>query len=162
MMMSPPMTRWISITFSGLNKCLDPSICDWNSTPSSRIFRVPGKREDLVSPTVRQDRPIPPIETVQPPRLLQYLQPRPQIQMISISQYDLGADIRCQLLLRHGFHTPGRPDRHEDGSRNLPMIGSDLPRPGRRLRAPAFQFKFNVAIQYPTRTSPSPPARARS
>ena len=31
------------MTFSGVNKCLDPSICDLKVTPSSFILRTPDK-----------------------------------------------------------------------------------------------------------------------
>jgi len=38
MIMSAPRSCWICIAFSGVMKCLLPSMCDLNSTPFSVIF----------------------------------------------------------------------------------------------------------------------------
>ena len=37
-MMSAPMERSMSITFSGLKRWREPSMCDWNQTPSSGLI----------------------------------------------------------------------------------------------------------------------------
>jgi len=60
--------------------------------------------------------------------------------VISISKYDLGADIRHQLLLRHGFYAARCPYRHKDGRKDLPVVGADLSRP--RARFQSLQLKF--------------------
>ena len=44
------MVRSISITFSGVNMCLEPSMCERNSTPSSRILRMPDKEKTWKPP----------------------------------------------------------------------------------------------------------------
>jgi hypothetical protein len=62
--------------------------------------------------------------------------------MISISQYDPGADIGRQLLLGQGFHAACRADRHKYGRKDFPMVGADLPRPRRRMRTDPFQFEL--------------------
>jgi len=41
--MSAPMLRWMSITFSGENKCLLPSMWLRNVAPASVIFRFSAK-----------------------------------------------------------------------------------------------------------------------
>lgn len=40
MMMSAPMMRWMSTTFSGVNMCGDPSMCERNMQPSSVSLRM--------------------------------------------------------------------------------------------------------------------------
>ena len=39
-MMSAPITLCVSTLFSGVNVCLDPSMCDWKRHPSSVILRI--------------------------------------------------------------------------------------------------------------------------
>ena len=48
-MISAPMIRWISITFSGVNRCLEPSICERNMAPSSCNLRF-SEREKTWKP----------------------------------------------------------------------------------------------------------------
>ncbi len=39
-MMSAPIVRWMSTTFSGVKKCFEPSMCERNIAPSSVSLRL--------------------------------------------------------------------------------------------------------------------------
>ena len=48
-MMSPPIILWVSTLFSGVNVCLEPSICEENVHPSGVSFLM-GERENTWNP----------------------------------------------------------------------------------------------------------------
>ncbi len=55
-MMSAPMIRCVSITLSGVNRCLLPSMWLLKRTPSSVILRISLKRMHLEPAAIREDR----------------------------------------------------------------------------------------------------------
>ncbi len=111
-----------------------PGAIDMRLKEDALFLDLPRARQGkyLVAAAVRQYRPAPSAELMQPARLFQHLETGPQVEMIGIAKDDLRPDIFRQLLLGYGFYTPRRADRHKDGSKDLSMIGTDGSGPGRR------------------------------
>lgn len=69
-MMSAPITRWVSITLSGVKKCLLPSMWERNSHPSSLSFLMPVSENTWKPPlSVRMGRSQP-LKPCRPPAAL--------------------------------------------------------------------------------------------
>src|ERR1700743_2200355 len=68
--------------------------------------------KDLKAAGVGKHSPIPTHESVQPAQLAYQLMPRPQIEVIGVSQNDLRIQV-FQHVLRHGFYRGSRSHRHE-------------------------------------------------
>src|SRR4051812_38595687 len=82
------------------------------------VFR---KRVDLITTAVRQDRPLPAIESVKPSSFFKRVEPRPQIKMIGISKNDFRINVGFELALVNGFNGPGGAYWHEYRSRYFAM-----------------------------------------
>ena len=80
--------------------------------------------ENLEAARVREDRPIPRHEAMQPAEMPDDLDAGPDEKMVGISENDLRAELP-QFLRRHGLHRGLRPDRHEDRRLNDAMRGRD-------------------------------------
>ena len=81
--------------------------------------------EDLEPATVREDRALPAIETMQASRSAKYLKSRPQIEMVGITKYNLCFNLSAQLTEMHGFHGTTGTYGHEDRGFDLTMVCSD-------------------------------------
>ena len=88
-----------------------------------------GQGIHLVSPAVRKYGFVPTYKLVQPPRLLQHVKPRAQIQMVSISQNNLRLNIVLQFALVHCLYRSRRAHRHKYGGVNNAVAGSKFPCP---------------------------------
>ena len=63
--MSDPSRAWMSTARSGVSRWREPSRCDRNSAPSSRIVAALGEAEHLKSAAVGQDRARPADEAME-------------------------------------------------------------------------------------------------
>ena len=90
--MSDPSCAWMSVAFSGVSRCAEPSRCDRKRAPSSSIVRAIGEAEHLVAAAVGEDRSGPADEAVQPAAPRDQVVAGPQIQMIGVAEQDLGAE----------------------------------------------------------------------
>ena len=123
MMMSAPMLHWMSGRLRA-EQCLLPSMWLLNVTPSSVILRR-SKTEHLVAAAVRQNRSLPIHEFVQPARRLQHVGAGAEVQMVSIAQDDLRANVVAQIPLRHRFDCSCRSNRHENRRLDDPVVRCD-------------------------------------
>ncbi len=70
---------------------------------------------NLVAATIGQNGFAPAIKAVQTAGLLKNFYPRAQVQMVSIAQNDLSANIFFQFPLMYSFYGAGRADGHKYG-----------------------------------------------
>ena len=94
----------------------------------------PGQREDLESPGVREDRPVPVHEPAETTSLLDHLRARSKIEMVGISKQDAGSQ-PLEVFGRKALHGPLRANRHEAGGRKLAVAQPECPGPGPAVRA---------------------------
>ncbi len=73
--------------------------------------RVP-QREDLEAARVREDRPVPGHEPVEPAELRDEVLPRPEVQVVRVAEEDGRAE-RAELVRVDSLHRSLRPDGHE-------------------------------------------------
>ncbi len=88
---------------------------------------------DLIAAAVGENGLVPAVEFVQPPHLLQNFGTRPQVQVVSIAQDDLGLDFVHQFVLVNGFDRTSRANGHENGGFNGAMCRLNQPGSGRGL-----------------------------
>ena len=93
-------------------------------------FAQLAQAEDLESPRVGQDRPLPAHELLHPAKLANGFHPGPQIKMVGIVQQDLHSEL-FEGVLRNAFYAPERPHRHENGCLDLSVRGRKAASPGR-------------------------------
>ena len=84
-----------------------------------------GQAEHLVAAAVGQNRSLPIHEFVQPARRLQHVGAGAEVQMVSIAQDDLRADVVAQIPLRHRFDRSCRSNRHENRRLDDPVVRCD-------------------------------------
>jgi hypothetical protein len=74
----------------------------------------------LVTTAIGEHWAIPIAETMYPTRFLQNVEARPQIQMVSIAQNDIGVDIIFvqKKVSMYPFHRTRRANRHENRGLN--------------------------------------------
>ncbi len=89
-----------------------------------------GQRINLISPAVRQDRPLPSHEAMQSPRILEDLHTRPQEEMIGIAEDDRGLGILFQIPLVDRLNSPSSANGHEDRGGRSPMRRVQTPLTG--------------------------------
>lgn len=78
-------------------------------------FAAMAQRINLVAATVGQNGFVPAIKAVQTTRLLKNFYARSQVQMVSIAQNDLSANIFFQFPLMYSFYGADRADGHKYG-----------------------------------------------
>ena len=70
------------------------------------------QRKNLVTAAVGQDRSIPIHKTVQPAKVSEHIEPRPHIQVVSVSQNDLCIEF-VQFTGAHRLYASLRPHRQK-------------------------------------------------
>ena len=85
-------------------------------------FTDTGQRKHLKTTTIGQHRTVESIELMQSTGLFEYIQSRPQIKMICISQNDLCLNILFQFSLMYSFHTADCTYRHKYRGLYLPVV----------------------------------------
>ena len=71
------------------------------------------ERENLEPAAIGQDRAVPAHKSMEPAKMLNHFQPRPQEEMIGIAKDNLSAD-RTEFIRCHRLDRTLRADRHED------------------------------------------------
>lgn len=133
-MMSAPMIRCVSTTFSGVKRCFDPSIWERNCTPSSDEFAYARERKYLKASAIGQYGFFPSVELVQSTGPFENIEPRTQVEMVGVAQYDLSLYVVAQLVLVYRFDTAHSPYGHEYGGLYRSVIGGDKAGTGVALR----------------------------
>lgn len=143
-------------------------------TEHDPIFIDPSKirkAEDLVPATICEDRPLPGCKPVQPACLFKNLASRSEIQMVSISQDNLGAEFNKFSWL-DGLHSTLRSDGHENRRLDLAMVRQEFPSPSlsvcmfqkevQLLKVPKTGWKSNETARLVARLLPGfPPNQVR-
>ena len=80
--------------------------------------------EYLKAPAVSEDRAFPGHELMQPPQFVNKLMSRPQVQVVGITQKDLGSQF-LQLLLGYGLDRSSSANGHEHGCPDFPVVCDD-------------------------------------
>ena len=70
------------------------------------------ERENLVSAAIGEDRPVPIHEFMQAAKMFDYVQPRPDEQMIRVAENDLRIQL-AQFSRAYRLYAALRSDRHE-------------------------------------------------
>ncbi len=117
-------------------------------TPLLRELPDPGEREDLKPAAIGQNRPLPTGKPVQSARLIQRLGPRPQVEVVGISQNDLRPDLLPQVAVKNPFDAPHRPHRHENRGADFAVVGPKGARPGGGVRVGMFEGKTHGFLLY--------------
>ena len=86
-----------------------------------------GKAHHLIAAAVRQDRPVPAHESMQPAKLRDALGAGPKHQMIGVAKEDVGARL-VHLLGTHGLDRRRGPDRHECRAPHFTALHGDRSR----------------------------------
>ena len=81
-----------------------------------------GKGEYLESAAVGKYGPVPGLEAVKAARAGKGLQPRPEVEMISVAQDNLGSYVFLEVTMIYSLHGAYRPHRHEYGGMNLSVV----------------------------------------
>ena len=102
----------MSVAFSGVSRCAEPSRCDRKCAPCSSISAPRGEAEHLIAAAVGQDRLRPADEAVQPAAPRDQIVAGPQVQMVGVAEQNLSAE-RFQIAMRDAFHGALRAHRHE-------------------------------------------------
>ena len=113
--MSAPMMRWVSTLFSGVNMCLDPSICDWKRQPSGAEY--------LESTAVGEDGAVPVFEFVQSACCPERVKAGTEIKVIGVAEYDFGVDIFLEVPVVYALDRSDGAHRHEYGGADLAVVG---------------------------------------
>src|SRR5688500_8331193 len=100
--------------------------------------------EDLESPAICQNRPVPCHEAMQPAELLHTISPRPQVKMVGIGQDNLRSKV-AQFVRRERLHRCLGTNRHEDGGFYHAMGG--VKRPGACRPNFTLQGSFNFEME---------------
>ena len=100
-----------------------------------------GEREHLEAAGIGEDRAVPCIECVQSPGFLENVESWPEIQMVCVSENDLGFHLFSQFCEVHSFHSTACTDRHEDGCQDVSVRCVYDASPGIRRVVGMFQFK---------------------
>ena len=104
-----------------------------------------GQRHDLIAAGVRENRPVPSNEAVQPPEAPDDVAAGTEHEVVGIREHDLGAR-RLDVAPPRGFHGSRRSDRHERGRLDAPVVESQPSAP-RASRAPG--GRQNLEAQHP-------------
>ncbi len=112
--------------------------------------------EDLVAPTVRQQRTVPLHETVEPSEPPHHVAAGPERQMIGVGEDDLRPD-SPQPLRRDGLDCALGPHRHE--ARGAYEAARCLQEPGTRLSVPSFHREREIG--QPVKSAHLSPFRRR-
>ena len=107
------------------------------------------EREYLEAAAVREDGALPAVEAVQASRGPEHLQPRAQVEVIGVAQYDLRLHLPAQLLEMHALHAAHRSHGHEDGRGHLAVAGGDDARAGVTARVGGLQLEFHDSAFWP-------------
>ena len=121
--MSDPSCAWMSVAFSGVSRCAEPSRCDLKCAPVFVDRAAVGEAEDLVAAAVGQDRLVPADETMQPAAPRNEIVAGTQVQVIGVAEQNLGAkrsSSRCVTALTDAL----RADRHERRRLDLAVRGA--------------------------------------
>src|SRR5262249_27606656 len=92
------------------------------ANPLLRQFAHCSQAEDLVAPAVRQNRPVPAHEAMQPAQLANQLRARTEIEMIGITKENLATHF-FQISGQHRLDRPLSPHRHKSGGLHDAMRG---------------------------------------
>ena len=101
-------------------------------------FAAVGKGENLKSATIGQNGAVPSVKLMQSAGGTQCIKSRTQIKMIGVAENDLGVDIFSQFVHVDGFHASYCAYRHEDGGRDVAVVGMQYASAG---------FAFGVGSQ---------------
>ena len=97
-------------------------------------FAYAREREDLEPTAVGEYRSVPTVELVQSAGAFENVEPRPQIEVIGVAQYDLGFYVVAQLVLMHGFDAAYGSYGHEYRGLYRSVVGRDEAGTGTALR----------------------------
>ena len=103
---------------------------------------------DLVTTAVGEDGLVPAVETVKPAGLFQNVDSRPEIQMIGITEDDLGPDHAFQFVLVYGLDRSGGTYRHEDRCLDSAVRRLDQAGPGFGMEVFMFYRKIQRVYSF--------------
>ena len=148
--MSAPITRCVSMTFSGVKICFEPSMWERNSHPSSLSFQFPDacEREHLKSSRVGEDGSVPCVEAVQPSCRPEHLESWPEVEVVGVSQDDAGTDVFAQLPEMHALHAAAGSHGHEDGGGDVAVVGVQHAGAGTGSREGLFQVECHCGMLF--------------
>ena len=112
MAMSEPSACWISMDFSGVRKCSEPSRCERNTAPSSVTLRSSAKLNTWKPPESVRIAPGQDMNLMQPAKPANQFMAGAQIQVIRVAQQNLHAQF-AERLLRQPLHRARRAHGHE-------------------------------------------------
>ena len=84
-----------------------------------------GKREYLEAAAVGEDRAVPAVELMQSACRLDDFESRAQVEMVGVSQDDLGLYLLAQFFEMYTLYAAHSSHRHEDRSLDLSVVGGD-------------------------------------
>ncbi len=116
----------MSTMLSGVNRCLEPSICDLKNAPSFVSFLLPENENTWYPPLSVSMGLFHDMKLCSPPAAPMYPCAWPQIEVICITQNYLCINILCKVSLKNTFHGACRSHRHKDRSRNITMLPSSV------------------------------------
>ena len=123
-MMSAPMLRWVHGRLGAEQVLAAIDVAAERHALFGDLAAV-GQAEHLVAAAVRQNRSLPIHEFVQPARSLQHLGAGAEVQMVSIAQDDLRADVVAQIPLRYRFDRTRGSNWHENRRLDDPVVRCD-------------------------------------
>ena len=104
-----------------------------------------GKGHNLKTTGIGQYRPVPANEIMQSAQSGNPFRPRPQHQVIGVSQNDVGAE-RTHLVHIHRLDAAGRADRHKSGRADGAARHIDTAAPGRTIRGLERKGEFGCVL----------------